>query len=766
MQQTRSKIGKLIRKLRPLLLALSIGLVVTALVAWWHAGYTRQQAETILGQTAEIISLQIENRLATQIEALRGLQSAFMANPDMDRHTFRDIIENQNLLVRLPGVVAIAFSRQIHQNELDRFITKNRQSFEPAYKHYKVSPMVGQAVAQPVDFLYPINASTATYLGIDLLSREGTHQAIRLARDEGRGIASLLTRSSSDTSTSFAIHYPVYSAGQNPQNNIERQARYLGALSALFRIEWIMDHANHPLLSRFSSIRLFDSESATARGQAQSEMLIHETSHPAMGQHTPPICSNRIINLPGRQWRLEICADPERLLPAHQNNSWPIWIAGLGLSLLIGFVLTLRVAGKKSGGTGLDTPSELRRNEDRRHKLETLANETPDIFVVRDAQGSIEYANPAARQQFILGTAEHSMQPLLTTAELAELTEPLVVQCHHHALSGEMCHFEATIVPIRGPFGCNIGSALLARDITHHIEQANALELARAQLNDVLELSGDWLWEQDSDARFTYLSGGPFKLRDINPAHQLERNRWDLGLGDLSEKDWETHKRIIEDRNPYSNLVITLKSNSESLIAKLSGKPLHDKEGVFIGYRGVGRDVSVIRHTQEALHAQKLRLVATLESLSDGVITTDISGRVEYMNPVAMSLTGHEAEEASGQTVETIFQVVDNETRLPLPSLARQALHGGARLPPHRNAILLNRFGLTFCIQEAVTSIRNEKGEILGSVIVFRDLSDWLALSEKMEKATKAADKVANTQSKQARTNLSDLTDCDNQQPS
>ncbi|WP_177187729.1 PAS domain S-box protein [Formivibrio citricus] len=732
MQLSRTKLGKLFRRLRILLLTLLTGLAITALLASWHGKHTRQQAEARLEQNAEITALQIESRLAAQIEALRGLQSAFMASPDMDRHTFRDIIENQNLLARLPGFVVIAFSRQIPRDKIDRLVAKNRESFDPAYRDYKITPLTGQELLQPVDFLYPVNASTRTYLGLDLLSREGTVQAIGRARDEGRGIASPLARSGAETSTSFALHYPVYTAGQNPQNLAERKARYLGAISALYRVEHMLDQAQ---LNRFDTLRLFDTDQTMNGTPARSEILIHETKNPDGAQQGQTVCNNRIINLPGRQWRLEICAAPSRFIPAGQHGNWPVWAAGIGLSLLYAFFMASRSPiGRIYGNTNLGTPSELRREEERRHKLETLANETPDIFVVRDAQGGIEYANPAARKEFMLDAAEHGMQPLLTTAELAELAEPLVVPCQHLAPSGETRHFEATIVPIRSPFGCNTGSALLARDISHHVEQAAMLDLARTRLSEMLELSGDWLWEQDTEARFTYLSGGPFKLHDINPVHQITRSRWEMGLGDLNEKQWELHRKTIEDREPYSDLVVTLKANGEPLVIQLSGKPIQDKDGVFAGYRGVGRDISAIRHAQDALHAEKLKLMAMLESLSDGVITTDLSGRVEYMNPVALSLTGHEIEEASGQGVESVFQVIDNETRLPLPSLSRQALQGGARLPPHRNAILLNRFGLTFCIQEAVTSIRNEKGEILGSVIVFRDLSDWLALSAKMEK--------------------------------
>src|SRR5471032_67212 len=94
------------------------------------------------------------------------------------------------------------------------------------------------------------------------------------------------------------------------------------------------------------------------------------------------------------------------------------------------------------------------------------------------------------------------------------------------------------------------------------------------------------------------------------------------------------------------------------------------------------------------------------------------------MNPVAVALTGCELEEALNQPIELIFQLVDPVTRLPLPSLPRQTLVSGNAPLCHRTAVLLNRFGLTFTVQEAVANIQNEKGDAMGSVVVFRHISN------------------------------------------
>lgn len=285
---------------------------------------------------------------------------------------------------------------------------------------------------------------------------------------------------------------------------------------------------------------------------------------------------------------------------------------------------------------------------------------------------------------------------------------------------------------MRDAYGRYTGSTLVARDVTRRMAQSEALRKTNERLSDLLELSSDWLWEQDAEARFTHISGGYFKVRDINPAHLIGLSRGELGYSGLSENEWETHHRAIEEHRPYRDFVFSLRGGREPIVVSVSGKPVFDDAGYFIGYRGVGRDITALHQAKMIAQSEKQRVLATLESLSDGIITTDLAGRIDYMNPVAIALTGRELQETLGQPIEMIFQVVDPATRLPLPSLPRQVLANNNAPMRHRSAVLLNRFGLTFTIQEAIACIRDEKGDVMGSVVVFRDLSDWIGQAAKL----------------------------------
>ncbi|MGZ9190608.1 MAG: PAS domain S-box protein, partial [Nitrospira sp.] len=74
------------------------------------------------------------------------------------------------------------------------------------------------------------------------------------------------------------------------------------------------------------------------------------------------------------------------------------------------------------------------------------------------------------------------------------------------------------------------------------------------------------------------------------------------------------------------------------------------------------------KRAEEAMFNEKERAEVTLHCIGDGVITTDPNCRVEYLNPVAESLTGWTTEEARGKPVEVIFNIIEEQSRAPVPS--------------------------------------------------------------------------------------------------
>ena len=127
---------------------------------------------------------------------------------------------------------------------------------------------------------------------------------------------------------------------------------------------------------------------------------------------------------------------------------------------------------------------------------------------------------------------------------------------------------------------------------------------------------------------------------------------------------------------------------------------------------------------QAALLESEERYRTTLYSIGDGVITTDTGGRIRMMNQVAEQLTGWSQSEASGKSLEEIFRIINEETRTQVEIPVRKVLREGLVVGLANHTLLITKDGAELPIADSGAPIRNEKGEIIGVVLVFRDQTE------------------------------------------
>ncbi len=116
------------------------------------------------------------------------------------------------------------------------------------------------------------------------------------------------------------------------------------------------------------------------------------------------------------------------------------------------------------------------------------------------------------------------------------------------------------------------------------------------------------------------------------------------------------------------------------------------------------------------------RLRVTLASIGDAVIATDSDGVVRFLNPAAEALTGWKQEEASGQSLESVFHIVNERTRLPVENPALRAMREGRTVGLANHTVLITRDGREIPIDDAGSPIRDAEEKTLGAVLIFRDI--------------------------------------------
>lgn len=144
-------------------------------------------------------------------------------------------------------------------------------------------------------------------------------------------------------------------------------------------------------------------------------------------------------------------------------------------------------------------------------------------------------------------------------------------------------------------------------------------------------------------------------------------------------------------------------------------------------YRRTGLETLVQARTAE--------LRATLYSIGDAVIATDMTGHVTQMNPVAEQLTGWTEDEARGQPLETVFCIINEDTRVQVENPAQRVLRDGKVAGLANHTLLIARNGAEQPIADSAAPICDESGTVRGVVLVFRDQNKERAVQRALQES-------------------------------
>jgi diguanylate cyclase (GGDEF)-like protein/PAS domain S-box-containing protein len=131
----------------------------------------------------------------------------------------------------------------------------------------------------------------------------------------------------------------------------------------------------------------------------------------------------------------------------------------------------------------------------------------------------------------------------------------------------------------------------------------------------------------------------------------------------------------------------------------------------------------------EALFFEQQRADVTLNSIGDAVLSTDIPGNVTYLNPVAERMTGWPRQEALGRPLSDVFRIIDATTREPARNPMDQAIQLDRTVGLTPNCLLVRRDGVETAIEDSASPIHDRAGQVIGAVIVFKDVSEARAMS-------------------------------------
>src|SRR6202050_5134905 len=157
-----------------------------------------------------------------------------------------------------------------------------------------------------------------------------------------------------------------------------------------------------------------------------------------------------------------------------------------------------------------------------------------------------------------------------------------------------------------------------------------------------------------------------------------------------------------------------------------------DDKGRLLRLVGVELDITERKLYEEALFREKESVQITLQSIGDGVITTDAKGVIDYVNPVAEALTGWRLEDSQGRAIEEIFRAFHEETCEPLENPLAVAIRRTRSIKSVRPMLLIRRDGNEIYVERKASPIRDGSGAVSGGVLVFHDVSEARELNRRL----------------------------------
>ena len=255
----------------------------------------------------------------------------------------------------------------------------------------------------------------------------------------------------------------------------------------------------------------------------------------------------------------------------------------------------------------------LRRSEERfRSTLDSLA----DAYYEVDIRGKPVHHNPAFSRMlgydydYRIGEDNRNRQ----TPEMAAVVFKAFNEVYRTDTSkssqawqylhkdGSVIHVEGSVLLVKNEQGQSVGFRGILRDVTERRKVDQALRESEARFRAMTELSSDWYWEQDAELRFTRLESR-HASQHAQPTPLLGRRIWESTLVVQDSGGWDGFRENLDARKSFRDVIMQrVAPGRRAYYISMSGEPMFDAVGTFIGYRGISREITEQKLAEEHIH--------------------------------------------------------------------------------------------------------------------------------------------------------------------
>lgn len=250
-----------------------------------------------------------------------------------------------------------------------------------------------------------------------------------------------------------------------------------------------------------------------------------------------------------------------------------------------------------------------------------------------------------------------------------------------------------------------------------------ALRSSEAKFRGLFESIAEGVYQSSPDGRLQSVNPALASILGYNGPEELYALP-NVAMLYWSPADRAEFVRRVNAEGEIRNAEFQMRRHDGQQVVVLeNARAVRDAANRIVGYEGTIADITERKRAEQAVFAEKERAQVTLQSIGDAVISTDAEGRIEYINPIAETLTAWSLDEARGRPIGDVLNLVNEISREPIENPLMAALGRGEGGVPADHSVLITRTGQEVAIQESAAPICDRQGNVIGAVVVFHDVT-------------------------------------------